>query len=119
MRGIKRDERTLHYAKYGSETYITDADGYKTGEMAKTYGSVKSVKGSLSRGQGSVSATFFGTDVQFDRVLITHDMSCDIDVNSIVWIDNATTGKHDYIVACKPQITPNCISVALKKVVVS
>lgn len=119
MRGLKRDERTVYYAQYLSDTYITDAAGYKTGEKKRNYSSVAYVKGTLSHGEGKITPQFFGSNASFDRVFITHDMSCPINENSLIWIDNPTTDTNDYIVACIPKKTPNCIAIALRRATVS
>jgi hypothetical protein len=44
---------------------------------------------SVSANKGSTEADAFGTDLDYDRTLSTADLSCDIDENTVLWLDDA------------------------------
>ena len=115
MIGLRRNEQTIHYALYSSKTMLTDANNNKTGEYTLAYGTPTAVKAVLAPVVGTAEREVFGVDIDYDRMALIYDTACPITEESIVWVDNATTGKHDYIVK-KIAKSLNTVMIALKKV---
>lgn len=118
MHTVARNRSSVNYKTYSSKTALVDANGYKTGEYTLTYSALKQTQLVLSPAKGYADLKPFGVGVDYELVGVTCDMSCDLDEASIVWVNNATTDKHDYaVVAVRKSI--NHISYALKKVELS
>lgn len=110
----------FHYALYTGKTAETDADGFFTGEDSPAYDEPVLYKfGNVSAARGTSETEQFGNLDNYDKVIVTGDMSCPIDENSILWIDETDTTKpHDYIVK-RVAKSKNGISIAVAKVKVS
>lgn len=68
-----------------------------TGEYSSAYGEVLVGKANISPSAGLVSPSYFGADVNYDRVIIP---ACDYGLNeqSRLWIDDLDGAHHDYAV---------------------
>jgi hypothetical protein len=74
---------------------------------------------SVSANKGEASQQAFGMDLEYDREMSTHDMSCPIDEYTHLWIDGKDTKEtHNYIVKAVSK-SLNCIRYAIKKVNIS
>lgn len=104
MRTLLRNKRTIAYALYVGITDITDSEGYYTGEKAVTYADADYMSAYVSAESGTAEAEVFGTDLKYDRVIISDDLNCPVDENTILCVDKTpliVDGKltnHDYIV---------------------
>lgn len=85
MKCMHRNTKIYYYADYIGKTEITDEDGNYTGESENSYSDVKTVRGNLSSATGYASVEPFGTFKDYDFVLVTDDLKCSIDENSIIW----------------------------------
>ena len=93
MRLLSRNKQTLWYANRNSSTWVTDANGLKTGEKTVTYGTAKSARMSISASsgannlgsQGMAELERYGIITGYTHRATTEDMSCDMDEESIVW----------------------------------
>lgn len=85
-----------------------------------TYSAPLSFTISVSANKGEASAQAFGADLQYDREMVTHDMSCPINEYSHLWLDgrDAGTETHNYEVAAVSK-SLNCIRYAVRRVNVS
>lgn len=72
---------------YALRNVSSDKDEWGNTENVTTYSSPKELKISLSSDRGEAAAQVFGADLQYDREMSTHDMSCPIDEYSRLWID--------------------------------
>lgn len=73
----------------------------------------------VSGDKGEASAQAFGADLQYDREMVTHDMTCPVDEYSHLWLDGRPTAEtHNYEVAAVSK-TLNCIRYAIRRVNVS
>ena len=110
----------FYYALYEGKTAEIDEDGFYTGEDAPSYEEpVLYTKANISAARGTSETEQFGNLDNYDRVIVTSDMSCPINEDSILWIDEADTSKpHDYIVK-RVAKSKNGISLAVAKVKVS
>ena len=63
----------------------------------------------------------FGNSALFDRVIVTCDLTCPIDENSVLWVDREPgdgSVKHDYVVK-KVARSIHSIAIAISKVEIS
>lgn len=119
MRLLKRNKQQIYYALYEGKEPIKDEYDNLTGEYGIKYSDPVPLKLNISPARGESSIAQFGQMEDYDRVLITDDMNCPIDENSILWIENLNTNEpHDYIVK-RVARSLNNISYAVKKVKVS
>lgn len=116
MRNLRRNQSVVYYRNYIGDEEIVDEYGNVTGSYQKKYGDLKRIKISVSGNMGTSEYQTFGKNLDYDRTLSTADMSCDINENSILWLDGADTDKpHNYIVK-KRSATINQIQIAVKQV---
>lgn len=124
MRCLARNKSTFSYCLYDSKEAITDEYGNKTGEYIVKYEDPVTMKANISSAQGESQTEQFGNNIQYDKVIITDDMSCPIDENSVLFVDKAVSTDtddnplYDYIVK-KVAKSLNSISYAISKVDVS
>lgn len=116
MRDIKRNQQTIWYSL---RNITTDTDEWGNTVDIKDYGPPKSFDISVSADKGVASAQTFGVDLQYDREMSTHDMSCPIDEYTHLWLDGRDTADtHNYEVAAVSK-SLNCIRYAIRRVNVS
>lgn len=110
------NKKTFYYKPYAGKTEILDAENYGTGAYTITYGDLVTCRASISPSKGQASVEMFGSDLNYSKTIITDDMSCGMNENSIVWIKNdPATEPNDYIVVAKAEGLTN-ISYAIRKV---
>ena len=115
MRDLKRNQQTIWYSLL--DVSIGE-DEWGNTEDIKTYSEPIAMKLSVSSDKGEISQQAFGMDLDYDREMSTHDMSCPIDEYAHLWIDRDTNETHNYIVKAVSK-SLNCIRYAIKKVNVS
>lgn len=117
MRGMVRNQQSFWYALYQGATDVVDGNGYLTGEKAISYTEPVKADASISRATGITFTEEFGTEADYDKVIVTFDMDCPIDEHSVLYVD-VTPGEGvepDYIVQ-RVSKSLNSISIACKKV---
>ncbi len=116
MRDIKRNQQTVWYSL---RNVTVDTDEWGNTVDIKDYGKPLKMQLSVSANKGSISAQAFGTDLNYDREMSTHDMNCPIDEYTRLWLDGrAVTDTHNYeVVAVSKSL--NCIRYAIRRVDVS
>ena len=115
MRDLKRNQQTIWYSLLNVSL---DMDEWGNTADIKGYSEPIQTKMALSANKGEASAQSFGADLNYDREMSTHDMSCPIDEYSHLWIDRNTTETHNYEVAAVSK-SLNCIRYAIRRVNVS
>lgn len=123
MKLMKRNLTPVHYCLYFERIPLLDDDGYETGEYKVGYGEAVQLLCSVSPATGYAQAEMFGNLESYDKVLITDDMTCPIDENTVLFIDKAPEfengkPKYDYTVR-RVAKSLNAISYAVSKVKVS
>lgn len=121
MRLMRINTRTIHYSLYeGLGDPIVDDDGFETGEREILFSSPVPLVCNVSVAGGEAWAEVFGTLENYERVIITDDMTCPIDENSRLWIDTSPEGNapYDYVVWRVAKYI-NHIAYAVRKVTVS
>ena len=120
MRILERNKQKFYYSLYEGETTVRD----DYGNFQPKFSEAKFFKASISAAKGNTESELFGTTIDYDRVIITDDMSCPIDEQSVLFVDikpkydeyNRPLG--DYIVK-RVARSLNNISYAISKVDVS
>lgn len=115
MRELKRNRRTIYYALYTGVQEVVDAYGNYTGEYAPSYATPVAMQCNVSAAKGSAEENQFGIDEAYTKTIVTTDMTCPIDVDTILWVDVATTAEHDYAVV-RVAKSINSITIAIREV---
>ena len=120
MRTQRINRTPFYYALYQGKTPCIDENGFNTGEMQISYTTPQRyTRGNISPATGQSEIESFGNLQSYDKVIVTGDMCCPINEDSILWVDEADVTKpHDYIVK-KIAKSKNVISIAIAKVRVS
>lgn len=98
------DQTKIYYAQYtGSEPKL-DANGYRTLEYEKHYSDPQELWISVSASKGAAYASPLGINLDYSKTLSTHDMTCPLTEESVLWIEREPTDcegnpvPHNYIV---------------------
>lgn len=89
MKSLKRNCQPIYYALYEDKHDITEetADAWETGEQGVSYSTPAELKDcTISPARGYVQTELFGNLDSYDKVMITHDMSCPINEQTILFI---------------------------------
>lgn len=101
MKTMKRNQTTIYYANYEglADQTVTDEWGNVliSGEPKVTYSEPQAIDLVVSASTGIVAEELFGSLQDYDKILFT-EKGCEINENSILWIDASTNEPHDYIV---------------------
>ena len=93
MHVLGRNKEYLWYANPTGEQYVTDANGYKTGERKITYATPTKVKISMAissgannlGSQGMAELERYGIATGYTHRAVTDDMDCPMGEESLVW----------------------------------
>lgn len=124
MRTLKRNETAFYYMLYLGTENITDSLGYETGEKSVRYGNAELMFANVSPATGQSTVEQFGSLDRYDKVIVTDDLLCPIDENTVLFIDIPPTYDsngnplYDYIVR-RVAKSLNSISIAVSKVMTS
>lgn len=123
MKLMKRNLNPVYYCLYADRVPLLDDDGNETSEQRIVYGEPVKLMCSVSPATGYAQANMFGNLESYDKVLITDDMTCPIDENTVLFVDKEPEfrdGKpiFDYTVR-RVAKSLNAISYAVSKVKVS
>lgn len=124
MRCLERNKRCFYYALFDSKDPVKDEDGNFTGEYTINYMAPVHMKANISPVIGEAQADLFGSDVDYDRVIVVDEPCCPIDEYSVLCIemppdyDEEGNLIYDYIVK-KVARSINSVSYAVSKVKVS
>lgn len=123
MKIMNRNKRPFWYLLYQGTELGKDANGYETGEKNVKYAGPVKMEANISPAAGYAQIQQFGQFISYDKVIITDDMTCPIDENTVLFIDKKPEYKdgrplYDYVVK---QIAKslNLVSIAVSKVNVS
>lgn len=128
MRALQRNQQTLYYRLYGNvitpiETVDEWGNTLETGEYSTGYGDPVKFKANVTPASGANITEQFGNLDNYDKVIVTADMTCPIDEQSVLYIDKTpiqddVTGAwsaHNYVVR-RVARSINSISIAVRKV---
>lgn len=120
MKLQKRNLKSVWYCLYSGKEAITDADNYETGEYRVAYEEPVEIKCNVSPAMGQSQVEMFGNLESYDKVIVTDDINCPIDENTVLFIDKAPVqveGRYvfDYTVL-RVAKSLNSVSIAVRKV---
>ena len=98
MRLVKRNLQEINYSLYQGQEPIYDEEGFETGEMTISYAEPVTLKVNVSPASGYAQNTLFGNLVAYDKIILTDDMNCAIDENTMLFVDVTTSEAPDYVV---------------------
>lgn len=87
MRLLKRNESSFYYLLYVTQEQAVNEDGDETGEKRVIYSEPVAMRANVSAATGSAQTEQFGNFITYDKVIVTDDMDCPIDENSVLFID--------------------------------
>lgn len=93
MHVLERNKQYLWFANPTGEEYVTDANGFKTGERRITYTTPERVKMSMAissgannlGSQGMAELERYGVTTGYTARAVTDDMNCPMNEESLVW----------------------------------
>jgi len=124
MRCLERNKTLFYYANFVEQQDMTDGDGYESGEKRTLYTPPAVYRANVSPATGNSSVEQFGNSLQYDKVIVTDDLSCPIDEHTVLCIDVPPVVDDDgnlifdYIVK-KVARSLNSVSIAVSKVEVT
>lgn len=124
MKLMKRNLFPIHYCLYKGKEPLLDDSGYETGETRISYEFPVSLLCSVSPATGYAQVNMFGNLESYDKVLITDDMSCPIDENTVLFVDKEPEFSQEGVPLFDYRVrrvakSLNNISYAISKVTVS
>lgn len=115
MRSLEINKRDIYFANIVGEEPLFDEWGNETGEYKIIYSEPELLRINVSPAKGQVGIRQFGEIEQYDKILVTHKTNLDMNVGTILWVDNLdTTLPNDYDVK-KIAISINSTILAIKK----
>lgn len=124
MKTMEQNKTPFWYLLYDKKVPVMDDDGNETGDYRVIYKEAVQRKENISAATGSAQVEQFGNFISYDKVIVTDDLSCPIDENSVLFIDKEPeydpdgNPLYDYIVK-RVAKSLNSISYAVSKVNVS
>ena len=120
MRGLMRNKRGIVYKNYVRTEYEVDSNNRKTGNRTVVYSDSKTVYGSVSTPTGNSVLEMFGTNEDYDKILVIDQTDIDIGENAILWVDRnyGEDVPHDYVIK-RIVRNHNFLTIGIRKVDVS
>lgn len=99
MRDLRRNQQTVYYKlRVGTDDVITPGGNY-TGQKLNKYGELKEIRICVSPNRGVSGVKEFGDIEDYDKTMTIADGGCEIDENTVLWVDGADTdGPWNYTV---------------------
>lgn len=124
MRALKRNARPFYYCLYIKQEEIYDEWGNATGDYTPSYAPAVKMMASISPANGAAQTESFGNLESYDKVIVTTNMNCPINENSVLFVDKEPEYSldglplYDYTV-WRIAKSLNSIAIAIRKVAVS
>lgn len=124
MKTLKRNQVSLWYLLYDHKEPVKDEDGNETGESQVFYKAAVQMYANVSAATGTAQVEQFGNLAGYDKVIVTDDLTCPIDENTVLFLDKEPEYDddglplYDYLVK-RVARSLNSISYAVSKVSVS
>lgn len=124
MKTLHRNKKPFWYLLFVEKTEIEDEYGESIGEPRIIYSEPVQMMANISPATGQSQVEQFGNFISYDKVIVTDDMSCPIDENSVLFVDKEPeydddlNPLYDYTVK-RIARSINSISIAVSKVDVS
>lgn len=98
MRCLRRNMRPFMYAPYEGSEELVDLTGNFTGERAPIYGEKIAATGNISAATGRTNVRAFGTELDYDALIVMERVPNGLTEDSGIWIDDLTADAPDYVV---------------------
>lgn len=118
MRSFLANQQPVFYKLLTGQEEILDQDGNATGQFLPQYGPLRPAMLCVSPNKGRVEAEEFGTLLDYDRTMTTADTECEIDENTVLWVDGADTSGPYNAVVRQRAVWKNSVQYAIKRVTV-
>lgn len=124
MRLAEKYKSEFWYLLYVRTEPTYDEDGNQTGESHMVYDQAVPMRANISAASGASQVEQFGNWTGYDKVILTDEIRCPIDENTVLFIDKEPTydedGRplYDYVVK-RVAKSKNLIAYAVSKVSVS
>lgn len=124
MKTMERNKVPFWYLLYDRKEPIKDEYGNESGENQVFYKPAVQQEGNVSAATGTTQVEQFGNFISYDKVIVTDNLTCPIDEDTVLFIDKEPeyaedgTPLYDYIVK-RVAKSLNSISYAVSKVTVS
>lgn len=124
MRGLKRNMKPFYYCLYKESQEIEDDYGNVTGQYRVVYYRPRRMCANISQATGLSNIEQFGNLENYDKVIVTCEMDCPIDENTVLFVDKEPeynqdgNPQYDYTVR-RVAKSLNSISIAIQRVSVS
>jgi len=127
MRSLVRNKQKIYYALFDKKTEILDDYGNKTGEYEVSYQTPVEYHINVSAARGTADVEQFGINLNYTKTMVTNDLSCPIDENSVLWVgkeafetvgETTTTTPHNYVVVSVAR-SINSVTYAIREVTVT
>ena len=124
MKLMKRNLSPVYFCLYQGKQSQTDDNGYETGEGQVVYKPPVRLMCSVSPATGYAQVNMFGNLESYDKVLVTDDVRCPIDENTVLFIDKKPEFNSEGVPLFDYRVrrvakSINSISYAVSKVTVS
>ena len=88
---------------------ILDENGNETGEIIPSYYSAVSMPANVSPANGIAQSEMFGNLESYDKVIVTRDMECPIDENTVLFIgeDPSYTDAQTHVITKSQTVLGN------------
>lgn len=87
MKTLKRNQQRFWYCLYDSEIIKMDEYGNETSEKIVTYKDPVEMYANISQATGYSNTEQFGNLENYDKVIVTDDLTCPIDESSVLFIE--------------------------------
>lgn len=89
MKGLKRNKQRFYYCLLNPDVqeYALDEHGNETGEVIPEYYGAVEAWANISPATGQSNTEQFGNFDDYDRVIVTAEMDCPIDENTVLFVD--------------------------------
>lgn len=121
MKLLRRNLRLINYCTFDKKEPVVDEQGFETSEDMIIYNTAVELLCNVSTAKGYAQVEVFGNLDNYDKVIITDNMECPIDENTVLFVDKSPeydtdgTPVYDYIVK-RVAKSLNNISIAIAKV---
>lgn len=124
MKTLKRNQTRFWYLLYDGKESVRDEWENECGECRVRYLPAVAFAANVSAATGSAQVEQFGNFAGYDRVIVTDDVTCPIDENTVLFMDKEPEYSkdgaplYDYVVK-RVAKSLNSISYAVSRVSVS
>jgi len=87
MKTLKRNQRSFYYCLYSDKIPVIDEYGNESSENIVVYEDPVQMYANISPATGLSNTEQFGNLENYDKVIVTDDVNCPIDENSVLFID--------------------------------